>query len=731
MSAVLDTKNGLTLPGHPPGRGEYPLRERAQMSLHPLLKQQFEDARQDGAQLDLGKLLHSISVVYAAWDDERRGVVRSMNLLADETTALTREVRESAASQLQAILDHVKDAILTVDDSGRIQTLNSTGERVFGYEEDAVRGRKLDLLIPSLARRPSLTETLAELAESLENTQVDLAPRETRGRRQNGTLFDAELGVSLVKLDRRDVFIVCLRETSDRKLAEAAIRDSEARYRTLVENAPEAIVVLDVDLGHFVECNENAVRFFKMTRDELLAVGPEKISPPQQADGTLFVRRRPRPPRSRARGGSALLRVDAPGRTGPRHSLRGSPGTTAFLRPSTDPRQHHRHHRAQAQRVACDRRAPRLRTHHRQRRAAEALEAIAETAERVTPDSLCSVSLLDAPANALRYAAGQRLPHHFRKAIEQVEVGPRNGSCAAAIFLQRQVVVAEIARDALWEHLRAPALAAGLRACWSTPIRAADGRMLGTVALHFSQPRSPLKRDFELMARLTALAGIAIDRKHSEEALRRSEARYRGLFENVIEGVYRTDARRAPRVGQSCPGPDARIRDAEELLALPSTSELYVDPADRERVVAALQERGHGAQRGIPAAPTRRPDHHRGRERPRAARRRGAVIGYEGTLADISKRKASRGSSPRRRRRRRSRCSRSATPCITTDADGRVEYLNPVAEELTGWTTAEAQGRPLGEVFQIVKRATREPLESPSCAACARAASSSSTSPRC
>ena len=103
---------------------------------------------------------------------------------------------------------------------------------------------------------------------------------------RNGTLFDAEIGVSKVRLDQRDVYIVCLRETTDRKAAEAAIRESEARYRTLVENAPEAIVVLDMDTNRFVECNENAVRFFKMTRDELLAISPDKLSPPLQPDGT-------------------------------------------------------------------------------------------------------------------------------------------------------------------------------------------------------------------------------------------------------------------------------------------------------------------------------------------------------------------------------------------------------------------------------------------------------------
>ena len=69
------------------------------------------------------------------------------------------------------------------------------------------------------------------------------------------------------------------------KRAVEAVRESEARFRTLVENAPEAIVVLDVEKGLFVDCNDNALRLFRLTRDELLVHGPGDLSPPFQPDG--------------------------------------------------------------------------------------------------------------------------------------------------------------------------------------------------------------------------------------------------------------------------------------------------------------------------------------------------------------------------------------------------------------------------------------------------------------
>jgi len=64
-----------------------------------------------------------------------------------------------------------------------------------------------------------------------------------------------------------------------------ALRESEAHYRTLVENAPDAIVVLDVEKDSFIDCNNNALRLFRMNREDLLTRSPGELSPAFQPDG--------------------------------------------------------------------------------------------------------------------------------------------------------------------------------------------------------------------------------------------------------------------------------------------------------------------------------------------------------------------------------------------------------------------------------------------------------------
>jgi PAS domain-containing protein len=119
--------------------------------LNQLLERQIAESRGRGGEIEVAALLKAVSAHYDRIDGERRGIVRSMQLMSDEAQALTREIREQTASHLQSILDNVKDAIVTVDDAGHIETFNPTGERIFGYASAEILGRPLDFLLPDFA----------------------------------------------------------------------------------------------------------------------------------------------------------------------------------------------------------------------------------------------------------------------------------------------------------------------------------------------------------------------------------------------------------------------------------------------------------------------------------------------------------------------------------------------------------------------------------------------------
>ena len=117
--------------------------------------------------------------------------------------------------------------------------------------------------------------------------------------------------------------------------------------------------------------------------------------------------------------------------------------------------------------------------------------------------------------------------------------------------------------------------------CWSTPILGADGRILGTFATYLKRTGMPSRRDLELVGRMAQLAKIAIERRVSEDALRESERRFRGLFENVVEGVYQVTMD-----GYLVSANPALIEmlgyaSLQELRAVGSTERLYVDPGKR------------------------------------------------------------------------------------------------------------------------------------------------------
>ncbi|HYB65077.1 MAG TPA: PAS domain-containing protein, partial [Steroidobacteraceae bacterium] len=144
--------------------------------LHPALIAQLKELqlRTGSATPDLGMLLKLINDHYHTAERERRGIVESMRLMADEARALAHEAREQSSEHLQVILDHIKDVVLALDEDGVIRTFNPTGERVFGYAEAEVIGQRIDLLLPKLANGETIPEALQRYAASTGDTGLDL-----------------------------------------------------------------------------------------------------------------------------------------------------------------------------------------------------------------------------------------------------------------------------------------------------------------------------------------------------------------------------------------------------------------------------------------------------------------------------------------------------------------------------------------------------------------------------
>jgi formate hydrogenlyase transcriptional activator len=228
----------------------------------------------------------------------------------------------------------------------------------------------------------------------------------------------------------------------------------------------------------------------------------------------------------------------------------------------------------------------------------EVLTTITRLIEAHSEGMLCSISLVDEDGLHLRYGAAENLPQIYRAATDGICIGPNVGSCGAAAYLRQPVFVADILTDPKWVKFKDSAVAAGLRAAWSSPILSHDGKVLGTFDMYYREVRHPGTDEIQLIDYASRIAGIAIEQRRAEEKLRRDERELRQLIDFLPQHVLVLD-REGSLLHANQMMLDYHGHTLEEMQG-PGTDERHkrdLHPDDLER---ARNERRCGLASGVP-----------------------------------------------------------------------------------------------------------------------------------
>ena len=159
-------------------------------------------------------------------------------------------------------------------------------------------------------------------------------------------------------------------------------------------------------------------------------------------------------------------------------------------------------------------------------------------------DMLTSILFMSDDGKHLNHGAAPSLPQAYNAAIDGIAIGEGVGCCGTVASRGTPVYVSDIATDPLWVNFCDLALSHGLRACWSTPISATGGQLLGTFAIYYRDIRVPTQDDIEAISFITQTAALAIERHTTDLKLQRSQDELRRLNDTLEKQVEQRTAER-------------------------------------------------------------------------------------------------------------------------------------------------------------------------------------------
>ena len=225
--------------------------------------------------------------------------VRYSGIVMDITE---RKRAEGELRRYELLSGHSRDIILFVHrDDGRILEANTAATNAYGYSREEL----LTLTIHHL--RP--LDTLGQIADQMAQADTHGILLETVHVRRDGSTFPVEVSSRGATVGGTRILLSAIRDISERKRAEEALRESEERYRSFFENSLDAIFVTDPAVaGRILAANPPACRMFGYTEEELCSLSRGAIVDPSDEGVQRFLEERTRA--GKAQGEMVHIRKD-------------------------------------------------------------------------------------------------------------------------------------------------------------------------------------------------------------------------------------------------------------------------------------------------------------------------------------------------------------------------------------------------------------------------------------
>jgi diguanylate cyclase (GGDEF)-like protein/PAS domain S-box-containing protein len=292
--------------------------------------------------------------------------------------------------------------------------------------------------------------------------------------------------------------------------------------------------------------------------------------------------------------------------------------------------------------------------------------------------------------NKLQHCAAPSMSTDYIELINGLQIGPSVGSCGTAAYRKERVIVTDVASDPLWADYNQLGAKYGFCACWSEPVFDNSGKVLATFALYNKKPGVPSDYEIQLIEAMANLVSIAIERKQTEQALRVSEKKYRGLLENNPDGMVILNVKGEIEIVNQqlqtmtgytiddLTGQSVEVLIPERFKTHKQLRDSYlanphVRMMGKELELFVRRKDGSEFPAEISLSPLETAD----------------GINISAAIRDISERRKAE-----EELRKLSRAMEaSSSIVIITDTDGNIEYVNPKFTEVTGYTREEAIGQ--------------------------------------